>query len=378
MADHAIVWLEEQSQTDTSTSQCIDQLKDGMKSHFPGSGENLLAFDDLNSCCQHIKDNSQKQAIFLVTSDSLADSILTHFRETQNFIHSLYVLTASGTKYVDVLNGYGSQGILVKIVDVCESLPIRILHDISKYYFSKGVHEEKDGTAAAARDALSYFDFAKKAEGWAKEVTEVVHRGYLSEIDNHISQAKDTITRGQCSDDGTMILWQQEVSASDEDSYGTVRTFIVGLERISIQLDSDIARLIPCTSDDELILIASALQQSTPILVVSSGPLSANVATLPELLHHYTLLSGASLSRYPSVDDEHKSNVYSEDHLMAELYDKLGQHYQDCSIRASVESNDHRVAKDLLEKSARCYELLECATKKTLKRYGDILKKNAL
>ena len=213
-----------------------------MKSHFPGSGENLLVFDDLDSCCQHIKDNSQTQTIFLVTSDSLADSILTHFRETQNFIHSLYVLTRSGTKYADVITAYGSQGVPVQLVDACENLPIRILHDISKYYFSKGVHEEKDGTAAAARDALSYFDFAKKAEGWAKEVTEVVHRGYLSEIDSHISQAKDAMARGQISDDGATILRQQEVSGSDGDSSSTVRTFIVGLDKVSVQLDSDITR----------------------------------------------------------------------------------------------------------------------------------------
>jgi hypothetical protein len=168
---------------------------------------------------------------------------------------------------------------------------------------------------------------------------------------------------------------QQEVASEDGDSYGTVTAFIVGLDEVVVRLDSGIARLISCTSDEELMHSVSGLQRHTPLLVISPGSLPRSVAAHPELIHHFTFLNRASLPRYPPIYDEHKSNVYSDDHLMAELYDKLGQHYQDRAIRASIEFNDQHAAKDLLEKSARCYELVECDTETTLKQYADILKK---
>ena len=346
-----------------------------MKSHFPGSGENLLVFDDLDSCCHHIEENSQTQTIFLVTSDSLADSILRRFRGTQNFIHSLYVLTGSGIKYADVITAYGSEGIPVQLVDACKTLPIRILHDISKHYFLKGVHQEKGGSTAAARDALSFFGFAKQAEAWANQLTEVVHRGYLSEIDNHISQAKDAMARGQISDDGATILRQQEVSGSDGDPSSTMRTFIVGLDKVSVQLDSDITRVIRCINNDELILIVSGLDRSTPILVVSSEPVPTQVTRNCKLVHHCCFLDGTRPVSIPKTFVRDKSNVYSMDQLVSELHHKLGQHYQNCAVRESFEKRDQRKAKGFLEKSKRCYDLLECETKKTMKRYAELLKK---
>ena len=151
--------------------------------------------------------------------------------------------------------------------------------------------------------------------------------------------------------------------------------FIVGLDEVVVRLDSGIARLISCTSDEELMHSVSGLQRHTPLLVISPGSLPRSVAAHPELIHHFTFLNGALLPRYPPIYDEHKSNVYSGNHLMGELYHKLGQHYQDRAIRASIEFNDQRAAKDLREKSARCYELVECDTETTLKQYAGILKK---
>ena len=310
---------------------------------------------DLDSCCQHIEDNSQKQAIFLVTSDSLANSIQRHFRETQDFIHLLYVLTGSGTKYVDVLNSYGSQGILVKIVDVCESLPIRILHDISRYYFSKGVHQEKDGTAAAARDALAYFNFAKRTGTWTNQLTGFVNQDYyLNEIENHINHAKDAMTRGQCSDGGKMTRRHQQIFSNDEDSDLLLRIFIIGLSTASAQLDSDIGRLIQCPDNDEFIRIVSQdWIRSTPILVVSSEPVPIQVTRTLEagtpLLFLGRITTCKSSQRCSIARRE--QCLYSMDQLMTELYHKLGQHYQNCAVRESFEARDQRKAKGFLEKS---------------------------
>ena len=393
VADHAIFWLEEQSQSssesqadplapktvqpDDVTFQVINQLKDGMKSRFSNNIERVRVFHDLHSCCQQIEDKARTEAIFLVTSDSSAESILTHFRGTQNFIQSLYVLIESGTNYTEVISGYGSQGIPVQLVDACKSLPIRILHDISKYYFSKGVHQEKDGSATAARDALSYFGFAKQAEAWANRLAGVVHRGYLDEIEDHINQGKEAMARGQTSDDGTTILRQQEVSGSDGDPSSTMRTFIVGLDKVSVQLDSDITRVIRCINNDELILIVSGLDRSTPILVVSSEPVPTQVTAHCKLVHHCCFLHEAQPASIPKTFVRDKSNVYSMDQLMTELHHKLGQHYQNCAVRESFEKRDQRKAKGFLEKAKQCYDLLERETEKAMKRYAELLKKTS-
>ena len=63
------------------------------------------------------------------------------------------------------------------------------------------------------------------------------------------------------------------------------------------------------------------------------------------------------------------------DQLMSELHHKLGQHYQNCAVRESFEARDQRKAKGFLEKSKRCYDLLECETEKAMKRYAELLKK---
>ena len=206
--------------------------------------------------------------------------------------------------------------------------------------------------------------------------TAVVQRSHVSESDEHINEVEDAIARGQIGHRGNTTVREQDVSGFEAESSSPVRTFIVGLKKDLVQLDGDISQVIECANTDEFMGAVSGLDRSLPILVVSTEPLTSQVTAEYKLVHHCCFLEGAKPASPPQSYDRSKSNVYSKDQLMTELHHKLGQYYQDCAIRASFKSKDQRAAKSFLEKSKRCYMLLEDATRKAVKRYAELLEKD--
>ena len=110
-----------------------------------------------------------------------------------------------------------------------------------------------------------------------------------------------------------------------------VEIFIIGLEVKLIHLASDIARLITCTTNDQVALAIMNMKLVTPI-IVSYTLLFDEILSCILPLHYYSYFRSEgslqiSMKTYPNVP-----YVNSIDHLMSLLYYKLGQYYRDGAL----------------------------------------------
>ncbi|CAF1309591.1 unnamed protein product, partial [Didymodactylos carnosus] len=389
--DHCVVWLDERLgscqqaetaaehetdlpnftsiQQDNSSPRYLAQLEHEMKICFFNTHESVETFDDIDACCQYMITSTGTQTIFFITSSSFAEKILPYLAEKWNSI-KIYILGDYVPRDVDLIHNYQGS-IQILLFDLYKNLLIRILQDISKHYLSKGV-DHGHRTSSAAMSALVYFNWAKETAIRANQLSENDFRDHLNDIEKRIDETEKLIKTTQFTDDDTTR--RMEMCSLDEDSDSVVIIFIVGLEMELIRLDSGIGQLITCTTNAQLMLDLPNLKSLTPILIVSRTLPSDDLLSRMQLLHYYFFSKPQEPMQSLPTSDRNVSYVYSIDHLMSELYHKLGQHYRKHAFRASLDPEDQHKAKRLLQKSTQCYKLLECDTEKTLKRYAEMLK----
>jgi hypothetical protein len=388
IADHLIIWLNELMssceqmetegeyntdttgstpvQTDDPTTRYLIQFEHEMKVCFSNIPVDLEIFRNVDDCRQYIE-NANTKTISLITSGSTAEKMLARLSETSGSIKKIYILDGYISAIVNWIDQYKNRGIDILLFDVYKDLLIRILQDISKYYLLKG-EDQKKPVLSSANAALVYFDWAKKIMICANQLAQNEFKHQLNNIEKYRSEAEQLIREA---DFDYAVEQQLQGSQHDEDSDSVAVIFIVGLEMKLVHLTSGIARLITCTTNDQIVSAINKVKLLAPIIVVSTMLPSDKLMSFTQLLYYYCFGKSihTSTTQYSNV-----GYVSSIDHLMNELYHKLGQYYRDSALQASMESKDQNKAKRLLERSTQCYKLLETDTEKTLKRYAEMLK----
>jgi hypothetical protein len=360
-------------QTDDSSTQSNAQFESEMKECFSNIPGDLEILHDPLDCVRSIRQNdrSRSKATFLVMSDPVASRLVLYGFAYELYypIEGIYVLGRPHPRIVDELFYYN---INIFHFDRHNELLIRLLQDISKYYLSKGKDCENSASSSSAKSALIYFDWAKKMVTRANQLAQNQFKDQLNSIDRYQSEMETLI-------DQTNFVHGIEQQIKDcqrnEDSDSVAVIFTVGMEVKLIHLVSGIARLVTCTTNDQIVSAIDKMKLSSPIIVVSSTPPSDNLLSLHHLLNYYCLLKSERSSHIPTKDSSNVTYVTSIDQLMNQLNHKLGQHYRANAIQVSKQPTDLDKAKRLLNRSTKCYELLKTDTQKTLKRYAEILNK---
>ena len=126
--------------------------------------------------------------------------------------------------------------------------------------------------------------------------------------------------------------------------------------------------------DEEQVL--SDLNQSNvcaPLVIISSTP-PGNILSEACLLHFFCIGESRKLVTHPIAIPSKMTCVNSEDQLRNQLYQKLGHYYRESAYHAFVmKSGSQRDIECLLDKSTRCYKLLEDDARAVLKRYAELL-----
>ncbi|CAF4322443.1 unnamed protein product [Adineta steineri] len=149
--------------------------------------------------------------------------------------------------------------------------------------------------------------------------------------------------------------------------------YVIDLELPSIDLDSDIAKLVECNMNNQLADVIRELNSTIPFYIFASMPPSDETMSHAQLLRYYYLQT--SLDEHAEKDlntDDRVISIDSIDHFADELYEDLGQYYRDKAGKALFDHQDREEAKQLLKKSEKCFEILERDIEKTLKRYENL------
>lgn len=355
-------------QISNSTNKNFGQFQNEWKSYFSNIPANFKVFHNIDDCHQCIIENSNTKTIFLVISHSIAEKILKKLIEKHNSMKKIYIIDGCITKYINWISQYYQENIDIILFDSYKELSIRILKDISEHYLFKGKNH-KEFISSSDNSTLIYFDWAKQITFRAKQITSDHFQDQINNIEKSKNEAENFIKQII---PNFNIEQQIRNYQLEQDSDSVAIIFIVGLEIQLIDLASDVAKLLTCTNNDQLISTINNLKLLTPIIVVSSSLPSDDLLSLNQLLYYYSF----NKSNQKSTTNYSKfSYVLSTEHLLNQLNHKLAQYYRDSAIQASTISKDQKKAKRLLERSKKCYQLLQNHTEKTLKRYAEILEK---
>jgi hypothetical protein len=241
---------------------------------------------------------------------------------------------------------------------------------LSRHYLSKGESLKSNISSSSAKSALTYFEWAKEMVIRANQLAETQFKDQLNYIEKYKSRTEKSI---RLKDFDNYVNHQMQSCTFDENLESVAVIFIVGLEVKTIQLNSDIARLITCTTNDQVMPAIMNMKLVTPIIVSSTLP-SNDILSGVQLLHYYHYSESNKIVQVSMENDSNVTCVNSIDQLISLLYHKLGQYYRDGALQAAGKSKDREKAKRLLEKSTQCYKLLANDTEEILKRYAVILK----
>ncbi|CAF1356529.1 unnamed protein product [Adineta steineri] len=146
--------------------------------------------------------------------------------------------------------------------------------------------------------------------------------------------------------------------------------YIVDLELPPIEWDLDIAQLEKYNMKNQLTDVIRELNSTIPIYILASKPPSDEIMLHAQLMHYYYLQT--SPNEHTQTDlkaDDRVRSIDSIDQFGSELYEDLGQYYRDEAGKALFDHQDRYEAKQLLEKSEKCFEILERDIEKTLEHY---------
>ncbi|UJR16652.1 hypothetical protein I4U23_003552 [Adineta vaga] len=339
-----------------------------IKKHLPTLAGELRIFDDKNLCYHYFDENTSSNHIFFVISDSSATNIFIQMTETWKSIKKIYILGDCSSSIANWIDRCRKYDIDVLCFDLSKNLLIRLLQDISQYYRSKGEYL-KNQNPSSTDFALTYFGRAKEIMTCVARLADNDFKDQIDYIESQQNEVKQSIRRTNSTIDIEEKL-KRHISEEDRDSVAII--FTIGEEIKLIHLDPDIAHIITCESDDQVILSVTNLKISTPIIVVSSTLPTPEILALSQLLNYSFFCKAEQI-----VNTSNVTYVCSIDHLISHLYHKLGQHYRESAFQAFAnESKNPKMIMRLLDRSKQCYELLGDDTNKILKHYAKIMEKN--
>ncbi|CAF0858890.1 unnamed protein product [Adineta steineri] len=391
--DHLIIWLDESCnsnkpavmdseyntdifdlvsvQVDNSCAQNTAQFQQEIKRCFPNGSEDFRIFHNLDQFQHCINENVDKKLIFLIISTSTTLKIFPYWQKKWDSIKKIYILGNLTSSIVDWMDHYREHGVDILLFDLHKNLLIRLLQDISQYYLAKGKNL-KSHVLSSTNLAVPYFNWAKELMVRANQVTENNFKDQLKNIETHKNAAHKLLTRTDSSSDVDQQL-KSYILEEVGDSVAII--FIIGMDIKLIHQASGIAQLITCTSDDQVVSAIKSVDISTRSIVVSSSVPSDDVLPLAQLLNYYCLLKPEESDKTPMTNYSNVTYVSSMDHLMRQLYHKLGEYYRHSAMQVPVKSENRDKIMRLLDRSTQCYRLLEDDTKKILKQYAELLNK---
>lgn len=302
-----------------------------------------------------------KTMISLVITASDTEKILNKLSSINKpiNINSIYILGNCFNEIIKLINDYAKMNIQIQVFSIYEKLLSNLLEDISQSYISKGAESD-----------LIYFDWAKELVIRTRQIKEDQINQQLDNINQQKQQKNKLIQQSNFSNN----LEQQIRSyLHNEDSDHIIMIFYVQLKIQPIDFDNDLARILSCQTTEQVISLVRKIQLKNPIIIVSTESPSDEVLTLCQLRFYFYLLNPNQLVDNSKQNTSNICYVFSKEHILNELYNKLGEYYRDTAIQLSMESDDQDTPDRLLERSTKCYKLLQNDIEKIIKEYKKLL-----